>query len=321
MARPMWTGSLSFGLVNVGVGLYSATEDRTVSFHQLEHNTHKRVRNKRVAEGTDREVSYSDIVKGYPTSGGEHVIVTQEELEEAEPQTTRTITIEDFVAVEEIEPIYFQRAYYLGPRGDGNEHPYALLREAMNRTGLAGVAKLVMRNKEHLVIIRATEDVLVLSTMFFADEVRAPATAVETLPGEHQLPKREVETAVSLIEQLTTHWDPGRYRDTYRERVLTLIEQKASGEEPSVEPAEEPTGNVVDLVSALEESIERAKSGRAGGQSGRKRTQGGKRARSGSRDLGSLTKKQLYERAGDLGISGRSKMSREELREAVQEAS
>lgn len=319
MPRPVWTGSLSFGLVNVGVGLYSAIEDSGVSFHQFEQGTNKRVRNKRVAEGTDREVEYADVVKGYPTGSSEHVIVTQEELESIEPETSRTISIEDFVAVEEIDPIYYQRSYYLGPRDDGSEHPYALLREAMRRSGLAGVATFVMRNKEYLAVIRATEDVIVLSTMLFADEVRLPREAVDSLPGKRELPKRELDTAVNLIEQLTTDWDPKRYHDTYRESVLQLIEQKASGKEVSVEPPAEPEENVVDLMAALEQSIERARSRRTNGgkKTSRKR---GKRSGTGD-ELNNLTKKQLYDRAGDLDVSGRSKMSRDELQEAVRKAS
>src|SRR5690606_11776294 len=187
---------------------------------------------------------------------------------------------------------------------------------------------------------RASDDVLVLNTMFFADEVRSPRKAVDSLPGDRKLPKRELDIAVSLIEQLTTSWDPQRYHDTYRERVLALVEAKASGEEPSVEPAEKPAENVVDLVSALRESIERAKSGRSkrgatghsrksdgkqngGKQKGRaKSTSSGKNSSSSpDSDLSSLSKQELYERAGDLKIRGRSKMSASELREAVGEAS
>lgn len=323
MARPIWTGSLSFGLVNVGIGLYAATENRGVSFHQFEQGTGDRVRSKRVAEGTDREVAYSDIEKGYETSSGEHVLISQEELESVQPETSRTITINDFVELPEIDPIYFDRAYYLGPRGDGDEHPYALLRAAMRQAGLAGIATLVMRNKEHLAAIRATEDALVLNTMYFADEVRQPSQAVDRLPGERSLPERELNTAMDLIRQLTTTWEPERYHDTYRERVLELIERKASGESVETKPRTEPTGNVVDLMSALEQSIERAQSGRSDGD-GKQRGRGSKRRRSGRKqreELTNLTKKQLYERAGDLGVSGRSKMSRDELEHAVAQAS
>lgn len=313
MARPAWRGSISFGLVNVGVAMYTATEQRSVSFHQFERGTNKRVRNRRVAEGTDREVDYDDITKGYEVDTGEHVIVTQDELEEVAPETSRTIAIDDFVELAEIDPVYYNRTYYLAPRDDENEHAYALLREAMRQAGLAGIATLVMRNKEYLAALRASDDVIVLNTMYFADEVRDPRTTVGRLPGERKLPSRELDTAVKLIRELTTSWDPAHYHDTHRERVLKLIEQKASGQEPDVVMAEEPEDNVVDLVAALEQSIEQARGG------GRARGGGQSRRRAG--DLARLSKKELYDRAGELGVSGRSKMSKDELADAVAEAS
>lgn len=308
MARPVWQGSISFGLVNVGVGLYTATEQRSVSFHQFERGTNKRVRNKRVAEGTDREVEYEDIAKGYEVDS-EHVLVTQEELESVAPETSRTIAIEDFVELTEIDPVYYARTYYLAPRDEENEHPYALLREAMKQAGLAGIATLVMRNKEYLAALRAAGDVIVLNTMFFADEVRDPRDTVDRLPGQRKLPSRELDTAGKLIRELATSWEPERYHDTHRERVLQLVEQKAGGEEPDIAAVEEPAENVVDLVAALEESIERA---RGGAQRRRQRADG---------DLAELSKKQLYDRAGKLGVAGRSKMSKGELAEAVAKAS
>lgn len=309
MARPVWQGSISFGLVNVGVGLYTATEQRSVSFHQFERGTNKRVRNKRVAEGTDREVEYEDIAKGYEVDSGEHVLVTQGELESVAPETSRTIAIEDFVELTEIDPVYYARTYYLAPRDEENEHPYALLREAMKQAGLAGIATLVMRNKEYLAALRAAGDVIVLNTMFFADEVRDPRDTVDRLPGQRKLPSRELDTAGKLIRELATSWEPERYHDTHRERVLQLVEQKAGGEEPDIAAVEEPAENVVDLVAALEESIERA---RGGAQRRRQRADG---------DLAELSKKQLYDRAGKLGVAGRSKMSKGELAEAVAKAS
>lgn len=326
MARPVWQGAITFGLVSVGVGLYTATEEKTVSFHQFEKGTGKRVRNKRVAEGTDREVDYDDVAKGYETQSGDHIIVTQEELEQVAPESSRSITIEDFVELADIDPIYYERAYYLAPRDEANEHAYALLREAMTRAGLAGIATLVMRNKQYLAAIRATDDVLVLNTMHFADEVRDPEDTVGSLPGRRELPKRELDTAVRLISELTIDWDPARYHDTHRERVLELIEQKASGEEPEIVEAEEPQENVIDLVAALQQSIERVRA--------RGKPATGTRARSGTRrragtggkhpgtsGRGRLSKKQLYERASALDISGRSSMSRDELEAAVAKAS
>lgn len=326
MARPVWQGAITFGLVNVGVGLYPATEEQTVSFHQFEKGTGKRVRNKRVAEGTDREVDYDDVAKGYETESGDHIIVTQDELEKVAPDTSRSITIDDFVELADIDPIYYERAYYLAPRDEANEHAYSLLREAMKRAGLAGIATLVMRNKQYLAAIRATDDVLVLNTMHFADEVRDPAETVGALPGQRELPKRELDTAVRLISELTVDWDPTRYHDTHRERVLKLIEQKASGEEPDIVEAEEPEENVIDLVAALQESIERARAGGKGRKGAGARSGAKRRARSGAKQggagrLAGLSKKELYDRASELDISGRSSMSRDELEEAVAEAS
>lgn len=321
MARPVWRGTISFGLVNVGVGLYSATEQRsTVRFHQFEKGTGKRVRNKRVAEDTDREVDYEDITKGYETSGGEHVIVTQEELERVAPETSRSIAIEDFVKLAEIDPIYYQKSYYLAPRDEENEHAYALLREAMDRAGLAGIATLVMRNKEYLAAIRPADEVLILNTMYFADEVRDPRKTVGRLPERQEPPKRELDAAVQLIRELATDWDPEHYRDTHRERVLQLIEQKASGEEPQVEEVAQPEEKVVDLVSALQQSIDRAKGRRGGDGAGADDGQRRGRRESGE-DLEGLSKQELYDRAGDLGVTGRSKMSKDELYEAVAKAS
>ncbi|NED99975.1 non-homologous end joining protein Ku [Phytoactinopolyspora halotolerans] len=287
MARPVWTGTISFGLVNIGVGLYSATENRDVSFHQFEEGTGKRVRNKRVAEGTDREVKYDDITKGYETDSGDHVIVTQEELEAVQPETSRTITIDDFVELAEIDPIYYQRSYYLAPRSEEQAHAYALLRDAMKESGLAGIAKLVMRNKEYLATIRAEGDVLVLNTMFFADEIRDPHEVADILPGQQELPQREFDTAVKLIEQLSTSWKPENYHDTYREQVLKLIEQKAKGEEVEVAEPEEPEDNVVDLVAALERSIEQARGSKSASGGGSKSTSsGGSKSGSGGTSKG-----------------------------------
>lgn len=314
MARPVWSGSISFGLVNVGVGMYTATEQRGLSFHQFERGTNKRVRNKRVAEGTDREVDYDDVAKGYETESGEHVIVTQDELESVAPETSRTIAIDDFVELADIDPVYYARTYYLGPRGEEHERSYLLLHEAMKKAGLVGIATFVMRSKEYLAALRAADDVIMLHTMYFADEVREPRSAIGDLPDQRELPRRELDMAVRLIGELTTPWEPEKYHDTHRERVLELVKQKASGEEPDVVEPDESEDNVVDLMTALEQSIKRARGGR---KRTTKRPKGSQR----SPDLGSLSKKELYERAGELGVAGRSKMSKDELVEAVAEAS
>ena len=216
MARAIWTGSLSFGLVNVPVGVYAATEDKTIHFNQLQRDTSDRVRNKRVNERTGDEVPYDEIVKGYDLGGGRYVIVESDELESVEPGRSRNIEITDFVDLGEIDPVFFKSTYYLAPQGRDAQRAYALLRQAMLDEKKVGVATFVLRNKQHLVAIRPEHKVLALETMYFADEVRDPAAELDTLPGEDvSFRDREIETAKLLIDSMTTEWEPERYRDTY----------------------------------------------------------------------------------------------------------
>jgi DNA end-binding protein Ku len=258
MARAIWTGSLAFGLVNVPVGLYPATEDKTIHFNQFQEGTSDRIRYKRVNERTGREVDLAHIVRGHEISKGEYVLVTDEELEAVEPGRSRTIEIIDFVDLDEIDPIYFQKTYYLAPQGEGAERAYGLLRQAMAATGKAGIATFVMRGKQYLAAVRAEEDVLVLETMFFADEVRDPRDEIENLPAQHAVSRRELTIAKQLIESMATAWQPENYRDSYRERVEDLIERKRRGEEIVSESAPPEEGRVVDLMDALRRSAEAA---------------------------------------------------------------
>ena len=186
MARVIWSGALAFGLVNIPVGLYAATEDRTVHFNQFQRDTSDRIRYKRVNERTGEEVAFKDIVKGREVDEDTYVLVTDEELESVEPGRTRTIDITDFVDLSEVDPIYFQKTYYLAPRGDGADRSYELLHQAMSATNRAGIATLVMRSKEYLVAVRPQEKILALETMYFADEIRDPveATGYEPTVGE-----------------------------------------------------------------------------------------------------------------------------------------
>ena len=311
MPRAIWKGSISFGLVNVPVGLYSATESKDVHFHQFEEDTGKRVRRKRVAEGTDREVEWDDIVKGYEVSKGKYVMITPEELESVEPGRSRTIDIEDFIDIDEVDPIYFEKSYYLAPEsGRGAEKAYALLREAMTKSGKVAIGRIVMRGKQYLGCIRPRERVLVLETMFFHDEVR-DAGDLEDVPGKVKIAPRELKAAQQLVESLTSAWEPDRYEDTYRERVLELIEAKRKGKEITVEPREERDDKVTDLMAALEASITSLRSGKGKGKG---KGKGGDR-------LASLTKGELEERARKADISGRSRMTKDELVEALREAS
>jgi DNA end-binding protein Ku len=259
MARPIWTGSLSFGLVNVPVGLYSATEDLTVHFNQFHAGTTDRVRNKRVNERTGDEVAYSDIVKGYDLGGGQYVVVSPEELEAVEPGRTRTIEISDFVDLDQIDPVYFKSAYYLAPHGNGSDKPYALLRRAMQDANKVGLATFVFRSKQHLVAVRPASSLLALETMYYADEVRDPAE-LGTLPdAAMDFSPRELDAAKLLIESMAAAWEPEQYRDTYREEVMDLIERKARGEVISTERPTEERAPVVDLLAALEKSVAEAR--------------------------------------------------------------
>jgi DNA end-binding protein Ku len=247
MARSIWSGSLAFGLVNVPVGLYSATQDKTVHFNQFERGTSSRIRYRRVNENTGKEVEYGDIVKGHDLGGGQYVILTPEEMEEIEPGKSRTIDISDFVDSADIDPIYYQKTYYLAPQSDQAERAYALLRQAMEKSGKVAVATFVMRTKQYLAAIRPESDVLVLETMFFADEVRDPVEEIEQLPTNPTLKRRDIEMAVQLIESMGTEWDP----ENYRERVLELIDAKRKGHEVVTEQPPAHSTNVVDLMDAV----------------------------------------------------------------------
>lgn len=260
MPRAIWSGSISFGLVNVPVKLYTATEHKNISFHQLEKGSGERIRYQRVAQSDNHEVDYDDIVKGYEVDDGEYVVVTPEELEGVAAEQTRAIDIEDFVDLSEVDPIYFEKSYYLAP-GKGADKPYALLREAMAKTGKAAIARFVLRTKQYLALLRAQGDVLVLETLFFADEIR-PADSVGDLPAKADVAKKELDVAVRLIDSLTTSFDASKYDDTYREAVMELIEKKAEGEDVVIEKASAPKADVVDLMAALEASLEEAGKGR-----------------------------------------------------------
>ncbi len=259
MARVIWTGALAFGLVNIPVGLYAATEDRTVHFNQFQKGTSDRIRYKRVNERTGEEVNYRDIVKGREVDDDTYVLLTDDELESVEPGRTRTIDITDFVDLAEVDPIYFQRTYYLAPRGDGADRSYELLHKAMADTNRAGIATLVMRSKEYLVAVRPQAEVLALETMYFADEIRDPVEATGYEPSGQPARPREVTIARQLIESMTTDWEPARYVDTYRERVEELIESRRTGQTiETAAPAPQPS-KVVDLTETLRRSVEEAR--------------------------------------------------------------
>ena len=259
MPRAIWSGAISFGLVNVPVKLFTAVQPKDVRFNQLEAGTGSRIKQKRVSAQTGEEVPFENIVKGYEISPDRYVIVSPEELDALDPKATHTIDIEDFVDLEEIDPIFFERPYYLVPETGGTK-AYALLREAMKETNKVGIARLVLRTKQYLAAIRPLGDALVLETLLYHDEVVDPG-ALE-LPGDDiDVSDREVKIARQLIDSLSTDFEPDKYRDEYRDRVLDLIEQKASGQEVVTQPAvAEETTEVVDLMAALEASLEAVRS-------------------------------------------------------------
>jgi DNA end-binding protein Ku len=265
MARSIWTGAISFGLVSVPVKLYSAVSRKTVRFHQLNGPTGVRIAQKRVDPSTGDEVPYEDIVKGYELSPERYVIIEPGELEALDPVRTRTIEIEDFVELDEIDPIFYDHPYYLAP-GPGGAKPYRLLLEAMRETGRVGIARVVIRSKEQLVAVRPMGEVLGMATMLFADEV-VPPDALDELPdgAEVKTTKRELDIAKQLVESLADDFDPSKYRDSYRDEVLALIERKAAGESIAVQPASTPEqAPVPDLMSALKASLDavRAREGK-----------------------------------------------------------
>jgi DNA end-binding protein Ku len=254
VARTIWKGALSFGLVNIPVGLYPATSDKSIHFNQFEEGTSDRIRYKKVNERTGEEVPQDRIVKGYDLGGGEYVILTEEELESAEPKKSRQIEISDFVGLVDIDPVFFRSSYYLAPEGAGADKAYALLRQAMAEAGRVAIATLVMRNKEYLVAIRPEDDALALHTMYFSDEVRNPDRELE-LPETADVSERELSMAQLLIESMESDWDPARYHDTHREKVEAVIEEKRQGHEIVIQAVEEAPGKVVDLMEALNASI------------------------------------------------------------------
>src|SRR4051794_15705454 len=256
MARSIWTGTISFGLVTVPVKMYSAVSRKTVRFHQLNKATGSRIAQKRVDPTTGDEGDYGDIVKGYELVPDRYVVIEPDELESLDPKKTKTIDILDFVDLSEIDPIYYDHPYYLAP-GTGGAKPYKLLLEAMRETNKVGIAKVVIRSKENLVALRPMEgDVLGMATMIFADEVIDPKR-IEELPDEEmEINQRELEIAEQLVESLAGSFEPEKYTDTYRAQVLELIEKKAAGEEIAVQPQAEEAAPVPDLMAALKASLD-----------------------------------------------------------------
>jgi len=266
MPRAMWTGAISFGMVTVPVKLYSALNRKSVRFHQLSGRTGVRIAQKRVDPQSGEEVPYEDVVKGFEIAPDRYVVIEPGELETLQPKKTKTIEIEDFVELSQIDPVFYDHPYYLAP-GPGGAKPYRLLLEAMRETGKVAIARVVIRSKEQLVAIRPMGEVLGMATMIFADEI-LPAERLDEISeaAEVKTTKRELDIAKQLVDSLAGEFEPDKYSDTYREEVLALIERKAQGEEIAVQPVlEEVAAPAPDLMSALKASLDAVRAREADG--------------------------------------------------------
>jgi DNA end-binding protein Ku len=302
--RAIWSGSISFGLVNVPVRMYSAIEEQDLHFHYVHEPDGSRIGYQKVCKTEARPVPDDEIVKAFEYEKGDYVYMSDEDFESAAAENLKTIDIRDFVPFEEIDPVYFERTYYLGPQENG-EKVYALLAEAMERCGLAAIAKYVMRDKQHLGCLRVRDGVITLEKMYFADEIRP----VEDLgPAKRDVEERELEMAGKLVESFAGMFEPEKYQDTYRDALCEIIRAKRAGKR-APEPREEEAERPVDLMSALRASVEAAQTRR--GDRGPTASDG---------ELEGLSKDELYERAKRADIKGRADMSKEELVEALKAA-
>lgn len=261
MARSLWSGSISFGLVLVPIRLFTATQDKSIHFHQVDEKTGARIRQKRVSEKSGREVDYDRIANGYERDNGKMVIVTDEELSAASPERSHTIDIEAFVPLADIDPLHYDKSYWVSPQDqDGAKKAYALLRAAIEKKDQVAIGRFVLRTKEHLVALRPLDGALALQTMRFADEV-VKASSVEGLPVRTKAPAKELKSAEQLIDALATDWNPSDYRDRHRRAVQKVIDQVSKGKEITVEEPPE-RAEVIDLMQALEDSVAAARKGR-----------------------------------------------------------
>ncbi len=300
--RAIWTGTIAFGLVNVPVRLYSAIQDHTLHFHFVHAKDDSRIGYEKVCKAEGVPVADDEIVRAFEYEKGEYVYLTDEDFDAAKSEGFRTIEIRDFVPWEQVDPILFRHTYYVGPQ-EGSERVYSLLRQAMEDSGLAAVAKFTMRDRQHLGLLRVREGLLTLEQMYFADEVR-PVEQVR--PDTVDVDARELQMAEQLIASFSGDFDPARYRDTYRDTLCEIINAKREGKEVHVAPAEEPE-ETTDLMAALRASIKAAE----GRQPASSESDG---------QLDELTKEELYEKAKRADVPGRSQMSREELIDALRAA-
>lgn len=255
MARVLWKGVISFGLVNIPIRMYTAIKDRSLRFHMLTQDGSCRLRQKLYCPETGKEYNFNETARGYEVAPDQYILLDDEEIRKLLPESGRNIEIEDFVALEEIDPIRYNRPYFLAP-AEGGAKPYRLLIEAMEKTGKVGIARFVLHNKQHLAAVRVMQGGLALSTMYWPDEVLA-LKDVMAVPDDKVDPK-QVELATNLIDAMTKSFDPGRYRDTYREKLAELIERKAAGKRIPLPSEPQKTAQVVDLMEALKRSLEKS---------------------------------------------------------------
>lgn len=255
--QTVWKGAISFGLVNIPIRMFTATEDKRVRFRQLHDQCHTPIRYERVCPTCDRKVENEEIVKGYEIESNRFVVIDEDELKALQPESHKAIDIVDFVELSEIDPVYFNKTYYLSPQETG-ERAYTLLRQAMANTQKIGIAQFTLRSKQSLAAVRVFDEVLVLETIYYPDEVRN-AQEVPGLPKEIDLPDKEMKMAQQLIEQSVTPFDPRKYEDEYRQTVLEMIDKKAAGEEIQEAPQQQPK-RVVDLMEALQASLKESES-------------------------------------------------------------
>jgi DNA end-binding protein Ku len=303
MARALWSGSLSFGLVNVPVQLFSAVRDQDLHFRQLHEKDGSPIETRRFCSAEDQEVPFEEVGHGYELDSGKEVVLSDEELSAAAPRKTRTIDIEAFVDLADVDPVYFDHPYFLLPEGEaeGTRRAYQLLVEVMQGTQRAALGRFVLRTKEYLVAVRVRDDLLSLTTMLFHDEVRP----TKPVPGGGRKPAKErLDRAVTLIEAMSVDWDPARYEDRYRERLLEVIERKKKGKRITVPDDQDEPSPIPDLMAALERSLAQAQ-GKGDGAS------------ADGDDLAGLSRDELYDRAQKAGVEGRSSMSKDQLVDAL----
>ncbi|TRZ37872.1 Ku protein [Niallia circulans] len=254
----MWKGSISFGLVNIPIKLHTATEDKDIKLRTLHKACHAPIKYEKKCSACEKEVAPEDIVKAYEYAKGKYVVLDKEDLEKLQKENEdKAVEIIDFVKMDEIDPIYYDKCYYMSS-GDGGNKAYALLREALLESGKVGIAKIIIRSKEQLAVIRVYDNTLVMETIHFPDEVRK-AEDVPNVPAESTIAKKELETAILLIDQLTTSFDPTKYTDEYRTALLELIEAKKMGKDVVTSQEKVQTTNVMDLMAALQASIDNTK--------------------------------------------------------------